>query len=92
MNATQQSLAQRRLAMHATIVAQRSALAGAIAPWRLPLSLADQGIAAARYLGRHPVLGVGAVAAIAILRPTRLFGWLERGWLGWKIIQALRGK
>ena len=52
MNETASPLALRRASLVDLAAAQRRRLAANVEPWRGPLSIADRGIAAARYLGR----------------------------------------
>lgn len=80
MNKKLASLAERRQRLVAQAAAQRAALAENIEPWRAPMALADRGLVALRYFKQHPSLMVGAVALLAILRPTRVGKWLQGGW------------
>ena len=90
MNKKLTHLAERRRQLIAQAAAQRTALAHDVAPWRARLALADRGVAALRYIGRHPVLIVGAALLLAALRPQRAGKWLQRGWLVWQIGRRLR--
>lgn len=92
MNARLIELAERRATLVAMAAAQRTELAQALVPWRRPLALVDQGVLAARYLGRHPALLVGVVVFVAALRPRRILGWVRRGWIVWRMVLAVRGK
>ena len=92
MNTKLIELAERRATLVARAANQRSELAQALTPWRRPLAVVDKGVLAARYLGRHPGLVVGAVAFVAVLRPKRVFGWLRRGWVVWRIALAVKRK
>lgn len=83
-------LAERRSRLIAQAAAQRTALANDMAPWRARLALADQGIAAVRYVRRHPALMLGAALLLAALRPRRTGKWLQRGWLVWQVGRRLR--
>lgn len=85
-------LAERREHLVAQAAAQRTALAQNIAPWRIPLTLADQGLSALRFIKSHPVWIVGGAALLAVLRPGRAGKWLRRGWLSWQIINKLRSR
>lgn len=84
------SLAERRQRLIAQCAAQRTVLAQTVEPWRAPLARVDQGLAAIRTLRRNPVLFVGGVVLLAILRPGRAMNWLRRGWLGWQLLHGLR--
>ena len=92
MNAKLIELAERRARLVAKAATQRTELAQALAPWRGTLAIVEQGILAARYLGRHPGLVVGAVAFAAVLRPKRVFGLLRRGWVVWRMALAMKRK
>lgn len=90
MNQELTRLAERRRRLVAQAAAQRTALAHGMEPWRVRLALADQGVAAFRYVGRHPALIVGGALLLAALRPGRVGKWLQRGWLVWQIGRRLR--
>lgn len=90
-------LAERREHLVAQIATQRLALAQNIEPWRVPLARADQGLAALRYIRRHPAWIVAGVTLLAALRPrsVRAAGigkWLTRGWATWRLVNRLRGR
>lgn len=85
MNAKLIQLAERRATLVATAASQRSELARAAAPWRIPLSALDQGLRAVRFLKQHPALLAGTAAIVAVLRPRSLFKWARRSWLAWRI-------
>ena len=90
MNAKLLQLAERRGVLIATAAAQRTDLTRAIAPLRGALMVLDQGGAALRFLGRHPVLlGAGVVCAVA-WRPRRVAGWLRNGWLVWRMVEGIK--
>jgi hypothetical protein len=92
MNANLTRLAEQRERLIAHAAAQRTALGHAIEPLRTPLSIADQGLAALRFIKRHPAWIVGGAVLIAAVRPGPAGKWLGRGWLAWRIVQQLRGK
>jgi hypothetical protein len=85
MNAKLIELAERRATLAAKAAVQREELSQALAHWRAPISVVDQGWAALRYLGKNPVLLGGAVAFLVALRPWRMVKWLPPGWLLWRI-------
>ena len=85
-------LAEQRERLVAQVAAQRTALAQNIEPWRTPLALADQGLAALRYIKSHPEWIVGVVVLLAALRPSRVGKWLGRGWVTWQMMHTLRGR
>ena len=90
MNAKLDELVQRRATLVAKAAMQRTELGRVLTPWRAPLAAVDQGVLAARYLGRHPGLLVGMVAFVAVLRPRRILGWLRRGWVVWRMALAAK--
>ena len=90
MNAALNRLAARRSLLVARAAAQRSALAQSVAPWRSRLALADQGVAAFRYLAQHPILVAGAALLFVVMRPRQAGRWLRRGWVVWQIGRSLR--
>ena len=94
MNGKLTRLAERRERLIAQAAAQRMMLGQNIEPWRIPLSLADRGLAALRYIMNHPTWIVGGVALLAVLRPGRvgIGKWVQRGWLTWQLIRKLRSR
>lgn len=90
MNQKLAQLAERRSQLVARAAAQRTALAHNLEPWRTRLALADRGIAALRYVRRHPALMVGAALLLAALRQRRVGKLLQRGWVVWQIGRRLR--
>jgi len=91
MNAKLIELAEQRAALVARAAAQRAELSQALASWRGPLGMVDQGWAAARYLGSNPMLLGGVAAFLIALRPWRLVKWLPRGWLTWRLARMALG-
>ena len=92
MNEKLARLAERRERLVAQAAVQRMALAQNIEPWRIPLARADQGLAALRFIRRHPALIAGGGVLVAVLRPARIWKWLRRGWVTWWIVHDLRGR
>lgn len=90
MNAKLIELAKRRKTLVARAAAQRAELSQALAPWRGPLAVVDEGCVALRYIRNHAALLVGVVAFVAPLRPLRLTKWLQRGWLVWRMAVAVK--
>jgi hypothetical protein len=66
------------------------ALAEAISPLRGPLSLADKGVQAVRYLAQHPVFLAGIAAVVMMIKPGRWLFVLEKGWMMWRLLLAAR--
>lgn len=84
MNRTS-TLAERREHLVEQAAAQRIALAKSMEPWRAPLALGDRGVAAFRYVRRHPALWLAAVLVIAVWRPKLTRRWPGRAWLAWRL-------
>lgn len=85
-------LAERRATLIARAASQREVVARAANSWRKPLSIADRGVAAVRYLKQHPPLLFGISAAIAVLRPRAAFRWSRRGLVAWRFTRNIRRK
>lgn len=92
MSRTLARLAERRRELVALAAAQRAVLAMDVAPWRERLAQVDQGVAAFRYVRRHPALLLGTVLLLAAVRPRLTMTWLQRGWIVWQIGRRLRGR
>jgi YqjK-like protein len=90
MNEELLRLAERRATLVAQADHQRDTMALAAEPWRKPLTLADQGLSALRYLWQHPLLLAGMAVTVAILRPRFIFRWAQRGWLAWRLTRGVR--
>lgn len=85
-------LALRRERLIAQAAQQRTTLAQSVQAWRVPLALADQGVAALRYLKQHPAWLVGGVGVVVVLRRRNAGKWLRRGWVAWNIVRRLQGR
>lgn len=93
MNKKLDHLALRRKYLVALAAEQRATLAQNIEPWRVPLARVDQGLAALRFVGSHPAVGiVGVAALLAALRLGRVGKWLQIGWVAWQMKHKLHGK
>lgn len=92
MNDKLTRLVARREQLIAQATAQRMALAQNIELWRTPLALADQGLAAVRFIKSHPAWIVGGAVLLSALRPDRVGKWLRRGWVTWQIVRNLRSR
>jgi hypothetical protein len=88
MNTKLIELAERRASLVAKAEAQRAELSRALASWRSPLGMIDQGIAAVRYLKRYPVILAGIVTLAVVVRPWRVVKWLPPGWLMWRAVRV----
>ncbi len=85
---SRQSIRREHLVTQAAL--QRTVLAQGIEPWRAPLALADQGLAALRIIRAHPAWVIGGLILLAGLRRGRGGKWLQRGWLTSQFVRALR--
>lgn len=90
MNAKLVELAERRATLVARAAVQRTELAQRLAPWRGPLAVVDQGVAAVRYLKRHPELLAAMVTFAVVIRPRRVVSWIRRGWVLWRLVRVVR--
>ncbi|MCE5182177.1 MAG: YqjK-like family protein [Betaproteobacteria bacterium] len=81
-------LYRRRVDLVVRSADQRVELGNACHAWRLPLAMADRGVAAWRFMHKHPVLLVGVSATLVLTRPRLALKWFRRGWTLW---QAYRG-
>ena len=79
---------QKREKLLALCAAQRDDLAVVTQQLEGPLKIADRGLAAARYLRRHPVALGLAVAAVAVIRRRGLLTWAQRGLVAWRAYRA----
>jgi len=90
MNAKLIELAERRTTLMARAATQRAELSQALAPWRGPLAVVDQGLAAVRYIRNHAALLAAVAAFVVPLRPLRVTRWLRRGWLVWSMARVVK--
>jgi hypothetical protein len=82
-------LAERRKRLVNRAAVQRVALAQNIAPWHIPLALADRSISAWHFIKRHPKWMAGGVVVLVALGPGRVGSWVGRGLLAWRVLDAL---
>jgi hypothetical protein len=85
-------LAERRATLIARAENQRDALGQATVPLRVPLELADRGLAGIQYLRQHPEWLAGGAVLALLLRPRRIITWAQRGWLAWRFTRSLKNK
>jgi hypothetical protein len=83
MNEQMLAVMQRRGELLAKIAAQRGQVAQIGARWQAPLALADQGLAAVRFLRSHPAL-VAGVVALFVIRRRGVVGLVKSGWRVWR--------
>lgn len=55
-----------------------------------PLAAADQAVAGAQWLRAHPLVPLGTLLALAVLRPRRALAWGARLWWGAGLMRRLR--
>lgn len=83
MNKQLAEVMQHRGELLARIAAQRGQVAEIGARWQTPLALADQGLAAVRFLRSKPML-VAGVTALFVIRRRGVMGLLKSAWQLWK--------
>ncbi len=83
MNRRMIDVQQRRGELLARIAAQRVEVAELGARWQAPLALADQGLAALRFLRSKPLL-VAGVGALLVIRRRGVAGLVRGAWRVWK--------
>lgn len=86
MNEKMFELMERRGKLLARISAQRGQLTEIGSQLQSPLSLADRGVAVARFLRIHPLLVAGA-AALFLIRRRSMAGWVWGAWRVWKVFR-----
>jgi len=90
MNAKLIELVERRTTLVARAATQRAELSQALAPWRRPLAVVDEGWVAVRTIRNHDALLAGVAAFVAPLHHRRVGKWLRRGWLVWRMTLAVK--
>lgn len=83
MNKQMLEVMQKRGELLARIALQRERVAEMGTRWKAPLALADQGLAAMRFLRSNPVL-VAGVAALIVIRRRGVVGLVRGVWRMWK--------
>jgi len=83
MNKQMLEVMQRRGELLARITSQREQMAEIGTRWQAPLAIADQGLAAMRFLRSNPVL-VAGVAALFVIRRRGVVGLVTGVWRVWK--------
>lgn len=84
------SIAERRQLLVAQAEQQRVSLAKNIQPLQGGLALADKSLNIVRYVKKHPILIMGLVSLIGLLRPMRAAKWMRRSWIASLAIRGLR--
>lgn len=83
------ALKKQRLQMRSAVL--REDFAAYAAGLRPGLALADRGRSALRWLRRHPLLPVAAMAALLVSHPRAALRWVRRGFIAWQTLSKLRG-
>lgn len=81
-------IAKRRAELVARSSAQRAELSRACYVWRVPLAIADRGVAAWHVVKRHQGLVIGMGIMLAVVRPLRTLKWLKRGLMLWRFYRG----
>lgn len=76
-------LMQKRTELLVKIAEQRGQMTGMGTRLQTPLEIADQGLAAMRFLRSNPVL-VAGVAALIVIRRRGVIGLVQSVWRVWK--------
>ena len=93
MNKKLLKLAQRRERLVSEAAEQRVQLAQAVEAWSTPLALLDQGLAAIRFIKKHPILMAGSAAVLVrLVRKSFIGKWFGRGMMAWQLVRKLQSK
>ncbi|MDI1308901.1 MAG: YqjK-like family protein [Methylotenera sp.] len=84
------SIVERRQLLVTQAAQQRSALAKNLQPLQSSLALADKSLNIVRYVKKHPILIMGLVSLVGLLKPMRAVTWLRRSWVAGLAIRGLR--
>ncbi len=94
MNQTLIKISLRRGRLIERIANQRATLARDMQPVRSVLHTTDQAVLRIRsftgFIKKHPDIVLGAVALLAVLKPSRTWHWAKRSFIAWRAWQALR--
>jgi hypothetical protein len=86
-------LAKRRERLILESTRQRAQLVEIADIWREPLALADKGLAAIRFVKKHPIIMAGGSAILLkTLGPSRVGKWLSQGLIVWQFMRKLQSK
>jgi hypothetical protein len=90
------AIRDRRAVLLQRAASDREALGAAFEPWRRPLAFVDRGVGLYTTLKQNaPLLGVGlsvAAAALAVVRPPGIAGWLRGGRAVLSLARRLAGR
>jgi hypothetical protein len=68
---------------------ERERVVAQLRSWETPLALADEGVAAARCVRRHPEWVLGAAIVLGALRPRRAVAWARNGLIAWRVFRSV---
>lgn len=83
-------IAERRQLLVMQAEQQRASLAKNIQPLKGSLGLVDKSLSIVNYVKKHPILIMGLVSLIGLLRPMRAVTWMRRSWIASLAIRGLR--
>lgn len=92
MNPRLAELLLKREALVAKAAAQRTEIARAYLKWEWPVGVAAWGWKIFHFVKSHPLLVVGAVAALAASRRAgigKLAKWARRAWFVWRVYRSV---
>jgi len=82
-------IAHRKERLIARAEAQRVAVAASFRGLQRPIGMVDSGLAAARFLGGHPLLVAAIVATVTIFRRRGLVAVAGRAFSAWRLVRAV---
>jgi hypothetical protein len=85
MNARLIELIRRRERLLVRAEIQRAEIAGAVHQWRVPVAAFDRVVEFVHTLKKHPALLVLPLAALLVIKPSRLAGWGGKAWMAWRL-------
>ena len=89
MNRQRDTLAQRRVALQARSAALRERLGAHGQALQPALRVADTALTAGRWLKAHPQVVIGALVAVALLKPGKAWRWGTSAWGVWRTVRPL---
>lgn len=89
MNRPRDTLAQRRVALQARSAALRERLGAHGQALQPALRVADTALVAGRWLKNHPQVVIGALVAVALLKPGKAWRWGTGAWGVWRTVRPL---
>lgn len=89
MNPRLAEILARREALIARAAIQRAEIAQAYRRWERPLGLVAWGCKAFHFAKSHPLLIVGAAAALVASRRIDPVKWARRAWFAWRMYRSV---